>query len=125
MGRCVAEAQRSGSRVILVTPQAADVRKSGAVAAARRTLYAETMLGYGRERGWTVIDIHHPLDVMQRSHGRDHPDYTINKDTIHLTDAAYIAWGVFFYDRLGLLLVRSEAVLSAAGEVMATENCEV
>ena len=125
MGRCVAGAKRSGARVILVTPQAADVRMSGAEAAARRTLYAKTMLGYGRERGWAVIDIHHPLDVMQRTNGRDAPDYTINKDTIHLTDAAYVAWGVFFYDRLGLPLVRSEAVLSADGEMMATENCEV
>ena len=56
--------------MILVTPQAADVRKSGAEAAARRTLYAETMLSHGRERGWAVIDIHHPLDAMQRANQR-------------------------------------------------------
>ena len=44
-------AEGAGARVILVTPQAADVRKSGAEAAAKRTLYAETMLAFGRERG--------------------------------------------------------------------------
>ena len=125
MGRCVARARDSGARVVLVTPQAADARKAGAEAAALRTLYAETMLGFGRGRGWAVIDVHHPLDAMQRAAERDDPAYSILKDAIHLTDPAYVAWGVFFYDRLGLPFVRSEAALTASGAVTATENCEV
>ncbi len=125
MERCVAEAREHGARVLLVTPQAADVRRSGAEAAARRTLYAETMLAFGRERGWTVIDVHHPLEAMQRANERDEPAYTILKDTIHLTDAAYVGWGFFAYDRLDLPLTRSDAVLTAAGQVTAAEHCEI
>ncbi len=125
MGRSVAEVESRGARVVLITPQAADVRKSGLAKAANRTLYAETMLGIGRERGWNVLDIHHPLDALQRAGQADDPDYTILKDTIHLTDSAYIAWGIFLYDRLGLPFVRSSATLSADGRVEATEHCEV
>lgn len=125
MEQSVARAREAGARVILLTPQAADVRKSGAEAAARRTLYAETMLGHGREQGWEVIDIHHPLDSLQKAGAQADAEYTILKDKIHLTDAAYVAWGFYLYDRLDLPLVRSEAVLSAAGEVTAAENCEV
>ena len=125
MKRCVAAARAHGARVLLVTPQAADARKSGAEAAARRALYAETMLAFGRERGWTVIDVHHPLEAMQRANERDEPAYTILKDTIHLTDAAYVGWGFFVYDRLDLPFARSDAVLTAAGRVTATERCEI
>jgi lysophospholipase L1-like esterase len=125
MERCVAQARERGARVILVTPQAADTRKSGAEAAARRTLYAETMLAFGRERGWTVIDIHHPLEAMQRANQRDDPAYTILKDKIHLTDAAYVGWGYLFYDRLDLPFARSDAVLTADGRVTATDRCEI
>jgi len=125
MGRCVAKARDKGARVVLVTPQAADNRKSGVAAAAIRSLYAETMLAHGREQGWTVIDVHNPLDAMQKANQRDDPAYTILKDHIHLTDPAYIAWGFFFYDRLDLPLVESEAVLTAKGQVTSTENCEI
>jgi lysophospholipase L1-like esterase len=125
MGRCVAKARDQGARVALVTPQAADIRKAGAVAAANRSLYAKTMLAHGREQGWIVIDVHHPLDAMQRANQRVDPAYTILRDHIHLTDPAYVAWGVFFYDRLELPLVRSEAVLTAKGQITATRNCEI
>ncbi len=125
MDDCIEKVQDSGARVILVTPQAADVRRSGAQPAANRTLYAESMLSLGRQRGLTVIDVHHPLDLLQRAGEQADADYTILKDKIHLTNPAYVAWGYFFYDALNLPLVRSEAVLSADGEVLATENCEI
>jgi lysophospholipase L1-like esterase len=125
MERCVARARAQGARVVLITPQSADVRRSGAQAAARRTLYAETMLAYGRGRDWTVLDVHHPLDAMQTANQRDDPTYTILKDTIHLTDAAYVGWGFFLYDRLDLPFVRSAATLTADGDVTATENCAI
>jgi lysophospholipase L1-like esterase len=125
MEGCVAKARARGARVVLITPQAADVRKSGALAAARRTLYAETMLAHGRGRGWTVLDIHHPLDAMQKANERDDPSYTILKDTIHLTDAAYVGWGFLLYDRLELPFVRGAATLEAGGRVTATEGCSI
>lgn len=125
MAGCIDKARDRGARVALVTPQAADARMAGVEAAAWRTLYAETMLSDGRTQGRTVIDIYHPLDAMQRANQRDDPKYTILKDTIHLTDPAYIAWGVFFYDRLDLPLARTEAVLAADGTVTATDHCEV
>ena len=125
MDDCIEKVQDSGARVILVTPQAADVRRSGAQPAANRTLYAESMLSLGRQRGLTVIDVHHPLDLLQRAGEQADADYTILKDKIHLTNPAYVAWGYYFYDALNLPLVRTEAVLSADGEVLATENCEI
>jgi lysophospholipase L1-like esterase len=125
MEQCVARVQARGARVVLLTPQAADVRKSGPEAAANRTLYAETMLTYGRERGWLVIDIHHPLEAMQQANQKVDPAYTILKDKIHLTEAAYVGWGFLLYDRLNLPFARSAATLSADGRVTATENCEI
>ena len=83
------------------------------------------MLAFGRERGWTVIDVHHPLEAMQLANQRDDPAYTILKDKIHLTDAAYVGWGYLFYDRLDLPFARSDAVLTADGRVTATEHCEI
>lgn len=125
MERSVVRAQRLGARVVLVTPQAADVRKAEAEPAARRTLYAESMLAFGRNHGWTVIDVHHPLDVLQRANQAVDPSYSILKDHIHLTEPAYIAWGLFVYDRLDLPFVRTDAVLKGNGTVSATENCKI
>ncbi len=125
MTRSVTRVRDRGARVLLVTPQAADVRRAGELPAARRCLYAETMLGFGREQGWRIVDVHHPLDALQTAGQREDPSYTILKDNIHLTDSAYVAWGVFFYDRLDLPFVRSEAVVTAGGQVTSTENCEI
>jgi hypothetical protein len=125
MGKCVDKARAAGARVVLVTPQAADTRKSGVTAARNRTLYAETMLEQGRARGWPVVDVHHPLETLQLANQKLDPAFTILKDNIHLTDPAYVAWGVYFFDRLDLPLARSEAVLSADARVIATEHCAI
>jgi hypothetical protein len=125
MERCVAAARVRGARVVLVTPQAADVRRSGPGAAARRTLYAETMLAHGRGKGWTVIDVHHPLDALQRAGHRENPGFSILRDSIHLTRPAYVAWGFFLFDRLDLPFVRSTATLTSEGQITATENCTI
>jgi hypothetical protein len=122
---CVAKIETHGARVILVTPQGADIRKSGLFAAAHRTLYAETMLGFGRERGWPVIDVHHPLEMMQQSNQRTNPSFTILRDPLHLTGPAYVGWGFLFYDRLDLPLARSALTLKATGAVVSHENCTV
>jgi hypothetical protein len=125
MRRCVAKARDRGARVILLTPQASDPRKTKRDHVAWRTLYAETMLSYGRSRGWDVVDIHHPLEMMQEVNRRDDPNYSILRDSIHLTDPAYVAWGFFLFDRLNLPFVRSLASLTAAGRVRAAENCDI
>lgn len=125
MERSIARVRESGARVILSTFQAADVRKAKAGPAARRALYAEEMLHFAREKGWMVIDVFHPLDLLQRANEKRDPAYTILRDTIHLTDPAYIAWGYYFYDRLPLPFERSMAVLSADGRVKASVNCEI
>jgi len=125
MERCVATARARGARVVLVTPQAADVRRSGPGAAARRTLYAEMMLAHGRGKGWTVIDVHHPLDALQRAGQREERGFSILRDSIHLTRPAYVAWGFFLFDRLDLPFVRSAAALTSEGQVTATENCTI
>jgi lysophospholipase L1-like esterase len=91
MTACVAEATKRGARSILMTPQAADVRKSGADPAARRTLYAEALLNFAKERGWPSVDVFHPIADLQKNAQADDDSFTILKDTIHLTDAAYVA----------------------------------
>ena len=111
--------------MILVTPQAADVRKSGVGPAAQRTLYAETLLDAGRKRGLPTIDVHYPIFVLQSQGERDDPRYSILKDRIHLTNPAYIAWGFFFFDRLDLPVARSDAALTAKGEVTAADHCQI
>jgi hypothetical protein len=125
MTQAVKRAEALGARVILVTPQAADARKAGKSAAAKRTLYAETMLSFGRAQGWTVIDVHHPIDVLQRSNQALDPAFSILKDTIHLSDPAYVAWGLYAYDGLNLPFVRSDAVLKNDGSVTSSENCTI
>ncbi|WP_435016914.1 SGNH/GDSL hydrolase family protein [Tundrisphaera sp. TA3] len=125
MNRCVDKARAAGARVILVTPQAADVRKSGVVSAAQRTLYAEAMLKAGRGRALPVIDIHWSSYVLQTYGQRMNPTFSILRDDIHLTDPAYVAWGFFFFDRLGLPPARSEARLTAEGRLTAEVSCQV
>ena len=125
MTQAVQRAEALGARVVLVTPQAADARKAGASNAAKRALYAETMLSFGRAQGWTVIDVHHPIDTLQRANESLDPAFSILKDTIHLTDPAYVAWGFYAYDGLNLPFVRSDAVLKGDGTVLAHENCTI
>lgn len=125
MRRCVSKVRDRDARVILITPQAADPKKTKRDHAAWRTLYAETILSYGRSRGWDVIDIHHPLAMLQETTRRVDPGYSILRDSIHLTDPAYVAWGFFLFDRLDLPFVRSWASLTAAGRVKAAENCDI
>jgi hypothetical protein len=125
MERCVAKVHGRKGRVVLITPQAADARKAGPRAAARRALYAETMLAYGREKGWTVIDTHHPLDALQRAAQERDSSYTILADSIHLTRPASVAWGFFVFDRLDLPFVSSAATLTVDGHVAATDRCTI
>ena len=123
--KCVAKAAAAGARVVLVTPQAADVRKSGEEAAARRRLYAETMLAFGKEKGWSVVDTFHPLEALQREGEKADKDYSILKDKIHLTDPGYVAWGFFLYERLTPPECESNAVLTADGKVTKATRCTV
>jgi hypothetical protein len=106
--------------------QAADVRKSGAAAAARRELYAETMLQYARDKNWPpTVDVFHPIADLQKNGQKDDDKYTILKDTIHLTDPAYIAWGFFLYERLNPTRVESIATLSAIGKLVDSKRCKI
>ena len=123
--KCVAKITATGARVVLTTPQAADVRKAGEAPAARRTLYAETMLAFGKDKGWSVVDTHHPLEALQREGEKIDKDYTILKDKIHLTDSAYVAWGLYLYERLAPPAAESKAVLTADGKVVKTVRCAI
>ncbi|AGA28900.1 SGNH/GDSL hydrolase family protein [Singulisphaera acidiphila] len=125
MEQCVAKAEQSGARVVLLTPQAADVRKSGKVPAEKRQKYAETMITHGREKGWMVVDTHHPLGALQAGAQADDPSYSMLRDKIHLTDSAYVGWGYILYDLLDPHAVASEATLSADGQVTETVNCRL
>ncbi len=121
----VAHVHKIGGRAILMTHQASDVRKSGEAPAARRKLYAEALLAFAKEKGWPSVDVFHPLDALQTAGQADNPAYTILKDTIHLNDAGYVAWGVFLYAGLGVKPAVSRAELTAKGAVTKTIGCQI
>jgi lysophospholipase L1-like esterase len=125
LSACIEQVTRRSARSILMTPQAADVRKAGEAPAARRQFYAETMLAFSKEKGWPIVDVFHPLDQLQKNAQADDDKFTILKDTIHLTDAGYVAWGYFLYERLGLAAPTSRAILTARGEIVKTEGCRL
>ncbi len=112
--KCVAKAESAKARVLFSLFQGADVRKAGAEAAARRKLYAEAQLAFCKEKGWPVVDVFHPIDELQLKGQKDDDKYTILRDTIHLTDPAYIAWGYYLYDGLKMKGGVSELVLSVS-----------
>jgi lysophospholipase L1-like esterase len=124
--KCVSKAKATGARVMLLTPQAADARKSGDVAAKRREMYAEAMLQFAKDKGWPpVLDVFHPLAELQTKGQKDDDSYTILRDTIHLTNPAYIAWGFLLYERLNPILRESSASLTADGKVTETKRCRI
>jgi lysophospholipase L1-like esterase len=124
--KCIAKVKAADARVVLLTPQAADVRKSGALPAQRRQMYAEAMLEFAKDKTWPpLVDVFHPLDDLQKSGQKDDDAYTILKDTIHLTNPAYIGWGYLLYERLSPAVVASSVSLTAAGKVNSTKNCRV
>jgi lysophospholipase L1-like esterase len=126
IAKCVSKVKATGARVLLLTPQAADDRKSGAVAAQRRGMYADAMLEFAKDKSWpSTVDIFHPLADLQRNGQRDDSSYTILKDTIHLTNPAYIGWGYLLYERLRPDFVESSASLTANGKVAETKRCHI
>lgn len=125
MQGCVEKAEAAGARVILVTHQAADVRKSGVQEAANRELYADNMIAFGKEKGWRVIDVFHPLKAMLLGAQKDDPSYTMLIDHIHLTDPAYVGWGYFLYGRLDPPPAETSAELSANGRSIRTRRCKI
>jgi lysophospholipase L1-like esterase len=124
--KCVSKVKAAGAGVVLLTPQAADVRKSGAVAAQRRQMYAEAMLELAKDNSWPpVIDVFHPLAELQKNGQKDDDSYTILKDTIHLTNPAYIGWGFLLYERLNPASIESSASLTVDGKVAGTKRCRI
>src|SRR5213078_3987511 len=81
--KCVDKVKMLGARPILMAHQAADPRKSGAQPAANRKLYAEELIAFAKEKGWPVIDTHHPLQALQDGGQKEDEQYTILKDNIH------------------------------------------
>jgi len=125
MAKAVARVQAAGARPLLMTHQAADVRKAGPPNAAKRTLFAEAMIAHAKEKNWPVIDTHQPLAALQKAGQQDDDAYTILKDAIHLTDPAYIAWGYYLYERLQAPAAECRAVLSAKGASGTSVRCKI
>ncbi|HLX62773.1 MAG TPA: GDSL-type esterase/lipase family protein [Planctomycetota bacterium] len=100
MRECIELVQKSGARVIVIAHQSADIRVTGPAAYYRRKHYADEMLSFCKANGWTIVDIHHPLEELQHQAQAEDNSFCINWDTIHLTDSGYVAWAYFLYDRL-------------------------
>jgi lysophospholipase L1-like esterase len=122
--QCVAKVEKTKARVLFTTFQAADVRKSGEAPAARRKLYAETLLAFCKEKQWPIVDVFHALDRLQQNAQKENDKYTMLRDSIHLTDPAYIAWGYFLYDGLHLPGGDTALALTADGKITAATRCK-
>ncbi|MEI6233611.1 MAG: hypothetical protein WCT04_11195 [Planctomycetota bacterium] len=114
----------AGARVLFMTHQSADIRVATKIPFDNRKLYAETMLEFAKENGWVMYDTHHPLEALQLACEKEAPDFTLNKDRIHLTDSAYVAWGFYLYDCMQPPVVESALELSADGKVVRATNCK-
>lgn len=125
MAKCVAKIEATRARAYFSSFQAADVRKAGEAPSARRKLYAETQLAFCKEKGWPIVDVFHPLDLLQQNAQKDDDTYTILRDSIHLTNAAYIAWGYYLYDGINLAGGASALSLNADGKVLSAVRCKV
>jgi len=125
MDKCIAQAKAAGARVFLMTHQSNDVRRAGKEPWTKRKMYAEVMLEYAREKGYAMVDTHHPLESLQLKGQEDNPDYTINVDTIHLTESAYIGWAYYLYERLTPPAAESSAEISASGQVLSATRCKI
>ena len=123
--RCVERVKKSGARVILMTPQAADIRKAKALPALRRMLYAQTLLKLGEEHGWDVIDVFGPLEALQRAGEKKDPAFTILRDSIHPTREAYFVWAYALYRGVHPPAANNVLHLNATGAPIAQENCSV
>lgn len=113
-----------GARSMLMTPQPGDERLAG-----KRNdnlePYAEAMMAFAKEQNVPGIDTHHPLELMFEAAVKDEPNYTINKDKIHLTDSGYVAWAYFLYEALHAPVAESRVELSRDGTVVKTQRCKV
>ncbi|MEI6236032.1 MAG: GDSL-type esterase/lipase family protein [Planctomycetota bacterium] len=121
---CSQLAQKSGARVVHITPQSGDIRKSGSQAYFRRKRYADDMLMFCKTNGHDIVDTHHPLEDLQLKMQGVDATFSMNTDSVHLTDAAYVAWGFFMYDRLNPLHVESALHLDATSKrVVSSTRC--
>lgn len=125
MQKCVEIAQDAGARVLFMTHQSGDVRVSTKAPFDNRKLYAEAMLDFAKVNNWTMYDTHHPLELLQLDCQKETPDFTLNKDRIHLTDSSYIAWGFYLYERMNPPVVESSVELNADGRVVHETHCTV
>lgn len=125
MQKCVEITQDAGARVLFMTHQSGDVRVTSKAPFDNRKLYAETMLGFAKENNWTMYDTHHPLESLQLDCQKETPDFTLNKDRIHLTDSSYCAWGFYLYERMNPPVVESSVELNADGRIIHETHCTV
>lgn len=112
------------ARTILMTPQPGDERLAG-----KRNdnlePYSEALLDFAKEHRIPAINTYIPLEAMLEAGRRDEPDYTINKDKIHLTDSAYVAWGYFIYEALNTPVAESSAEFARDGTVLKAARCKI
>ncbi len=122
---CVGKVEAKKARVVFTTCQGTDVRKSGEAAAIRRQLYADAELALCKEKGWPIVDVLRPLDALQLKAQMTDAKFTILRDSIHLTDPAYIAWGFFLYDGLRMRGI-SEVTIDVNGKGAASvAGCDI
>lgn len=124
MKTAIDKVKKRNARPMLMTPQPGDERLAG-----KRNdnlePYSEAMLAFAKEQNVPCIDTHHPLELMFEAAVNDEPNYTINKDKIHLTDSGYVAWAYFLYEALRAPVAESSVELARDGSVVKVQRCKV
>jgi hypothetical protein len=128
--KCVAMAREAKAKVFLITPQGVDRRKlSPELIKTFKlddfNLYAEKLIVYGHDEGWTVLDTHHALTSLLDKATKDDPQFTFTADKTHMTLPGYVAWGYILYGMLNPPPAESIAELSADGTVLLAKGCRI
>jgi lysophospholipase L1-like esterase len=123
--KCVDTAKSAGASVVVLTPQANDLRMAKPGAPALRKIFSYNMIELCNDKKINVVDTHSRLEILQKQMEAENKSATINVDIIHLTHSAYVAWGYFLYERLTPPAAESAAEISADGKVGALTHCKI
>ena len=123
--KCVDLAKSAGANVIVLTPQANDLRMAKPGAPALRKFFTYNMIELCNEKKINVVDTHSRLENLQKQMQAEKSNFTINVDIIHLTHSAYVAWGYYLYEKLTPPPAESVAEISADGKIGSLIHCKI
>jgi lysophospholipase L1-like esterase len=126
--KAVEQTRSIGARVLLMTSQPSDdlTDTASQSLAELRKEYALALIKTARQKGWPIFDAFGRLTALRQQAKRDTShSFKLHKDRVHLSDAAYVAWGFYLYKALRVKPAVSLAELTGDGRVRWTEGCRI